>query len=67
MKQQIAFAKAVKVIESCTNESHLEGAYKYLNNFFNVYQQTMLHQALLLEYTKKQVILELTNNPINNY
>lgn len=29
----LAFRKAIKVINSCENEIHLQGAQKYINNF----------------------------------
>lgn len=32
-----SYNKAVKVIESCTNEFHILAAQKYINNFFTSY------------------------------
>ena len=32
-----AYVKAVKVIESCKNQHHIEVARKYINSFFKLY------------------------------
>lgn len=32
-----SYNKAIKVIESCTNEFHILGAQNYINNFFTTY------------------------------
>lgn len=34
---QTSYKKALKVIDSCKNEYHIEGAKKYCNNFFKVH------------------------------
>ena len=31
------YRKAIKVIESSTNQAHIKASYRYINNFFNHY------------------------------
>lgn len=38
-----AYKKALKVIDSCSNSYHLEGARNYVNNFFRVNSIEKLH------------------------
>lgn len=34
-----SYKKAIQVIDSCTTPKHIEGARKYINNFFAMYSE----------------------------
>jgi len=49
-----AYNKGLKVIESCENDLHLQGAKRYINLFFRKYSQekkgTFLIDSLIAEF-----------------
>lgn len=65
------YKKAIKVVDSCKNPIHLEGAKNYINNFFKFYSVNTnniftaddsihrMYQRLLIKHAEKSVLLEL--------
>jgi hypothetical protein len=47
------YEKAVKVIDSCENQTHLDGAINYCNNFKNQFTKMGYDDVLIGIYYKK--------------
>lgn len=54
-EKEIAFAKVVKVIESCKKREHLPAASRMVNNFERLYGTS--NQLVDVFYTRTQLIL----------
>jgi len=57
-----SYKKALRVIDSCTNEYHLQGARNYINNFFASESLFVgVNKYNLREYITDDIIAEMYN------
>ena len=63
---QAAFKKANSVISSCTEESHLKAARKYINLFFNTYCDNYSIKSGFRVYKPPTKIAELYDTLLHN-
>jgi len=57
-----SYKKALRVIDSCTNEYHLQGARNYVNNFFASESLFVgVNKYNLREYITDDIIAEMYN------
>jgi len=57
-----SYKKALRVIDSCTNEYHLQGARNYVNNFFASESLFVgVNKYNLREYITDEIIAEMYN------
>ena len=57
-----SYKKALRVIDSCTNEYHLQGARNYVNNFFASESLFVgVNKYNLREYITDYIIAEMYN------
>jgi len=62
-----SYKKALKVIDSCENQHHLEGANHYINNFLLAYSKGREYNEFNLEIIEPDAFAAVAYNRLRNH